>query len=112
MKVLATGVRGQLGYDVCRELERRGIAYLGTNSENMDITDREDVWKRFREYRPDAVIHCAAYTAVDRAEDEPARAFAVNETGTRNIAQACRETGAKLLYISTDYVFPGTGTKP
>lgn len=112
MKVLVTGARGQLGYDVCRELERRGIPYLGTNSENMDITDRETVRKQMRGYRPDAVIHCAAYTAVDRAEDEPERAFAINETGTRNIAEMCKEIEAKLLYISTDYVFPGTGTEP
>lgn len=111
-RVLVTGSRGQLGYDVCRELERRGIPYFGTNSENMDITDRETVRKQMREYRPDAVIHCAAYTAVDRAEDEPERAFAVNEVGTRDIAEMCREIGAKLLNISTDYVFPGTGTKP
>lgn len=112
MRILVTGVRGQLGYDVCRELERRGTTYLGTNSDSMNITDREAVLKQIKEYHPDAVIHCAAYTAVDRAEDEPERAFAVNETGTRNIAEACQKINAKLLYISTDYVFPGVGMRP
>lgn len=112
IRVLVTGAGGQLGWDVCRELERRGTEHLRTTSANMDVTDREAVWNRLSEYRPDAVIHCAAYTAVDRAEEEAERAFAVNEEGTRNLAQACKEIGAKLLYISTDYVFPGTGTKP
>lgn len=112
MKILVTGAGGQLGWDVCRELERRGTEHLGTTSASMDITDREAVWNRLSKYRPDAVIHCAAYTAVDRAEEEAERAFAVNEGGTRNLAQACKAIGAKLLYISTDYVFPGAGTKP
>lgn len=112
MKILVTGASGQLGYDVCQELEHRGIEYLGTASADMDITDREAVWRVITEYHPDAVIHCAAYTAVDRAEEEPERAFEVNGQGTRNLAEACGETGAKLLYISTDYVFSGEGTQP
>ena len=112
MKILVTGASGQLGYDVCQELEHREIEYLGTASTDMDITDREAVWRVITDYHPDAVIHCAAYTAVDRAEEEPERAFAVNGQGTRNIAEACGETGAKLLYISTDYVFSGEGTQP
>ncbi len=110
-RVLVTGSRGQLGHDVCRELRRRGIPYLGTNSDTMDVTNRALVKKQICEYHPDAIIHCAAYTAVDRAEEEPERAFAVNETGTRHIVEACKEIDAKLLYISTDHVFSGRGTK-
>lgn len=109
MKILVTGVSGQLGYDVERELERRGIEHLGTSSRELDITDREAVERLMAAYRPDAAIHCAAYTKVDLAEDEPERCWAVNADGTRNLAAACREIGAKMLYISTDYVFPGTG---
>lgn len=109
MRILVTGASGQLGYDVERELERRGIEHLGTSSRELDITDREAVERLMQSYRPDAVIHCAAYTKVDLAEDEPERCWAVNADGTRNMAAACREIGAKLLYISTDYVFPGTG---
>lgn len=111
MKILVTGVSGQLGYDVERELDQRGIEHLGTSSKELDITDREAVERLMERYRPDAVIHCAAYTKVDLAEDEPERCWAVNADGTRNMAAACRKTGAKLLYISTDYVFPGTGER-
>lgn len=111
MKILVTGVSGQLGYDVERELDRRGIEHLGTSSRELDITDREAVERLMESYRPDAIIHCAAYTKVDLAEDEPERCWAVNADGTRNVAAACRRTGAKLLYISTDYVFPGTGER-
>lgn len=109
MRILVTGASGQLGYDVERELERRGIEHLGTSSRELDITDREAVERLMQSYRPDAVVHCAAYTKVDLAEDEPERCWAVNADGTRNLAAACREIGAKMLYISTDYVFPGTG---
>lgn len=111
MRILVTGASGQLGYDVERELERRGIEHLGTSSRELDITDREAVERLMQSYRPDAVVHCAAYTKVDLAEDEPERCWAVNADGTRNMAAACRKTGAKLLYISTDYVFPGTGER-
>ena len=111
MRILVTGVSGQLGYDVERELDQRGIEHLGTSSRELDITDREAVERLMESYRPDAVIHCAAYTKVDLAEDEPERCWAVNADGTRNVAAACRKTGAKLLYISTDYVFPGTGER-
>ena len=111
MRILVTGASGQLGYDVERELERRGIEHLGTSSRELDITDREAVEHLMQSYRPDAVVHCAAYTKVDLAEDEPERCWAVNADGTRNMAAACRKTGAKLLYISTDYVFPGTGER-
>lgn len=109
MRVLVTGVSGQLGYDVARVLAQRGIEYRGTSSKELDITDRATVEHLMQSYRPDAVIHCAAYTKVDLAEDEPERCWAVNADGTRNLAAACREIGAKMLYISTDYVFPGTG---
>ncbi len=111
MRILVTGASGQLGYDVERELERRGIEHLGTSSRELDITDREAVERLMAAYRPDAAIHCAAYTKVDLAEDEPERCWAVNADGTRNMAAACRKIGAKLLYISTDYVFPGTGER-
>lgn len=111
MRILVTGASGQLGYDVERELERRGIEHLGTSSRELDITDREAVERLMAAYRPDAAIHCAAYTKVNLAEDEPERCWAVNADGTRNMAAACRKTGAKLLYISTDYVFPGTGER-
>lgn len=109
MRILVTGASGQLGYDVERELERRGIEHLGTSSRELDITDRAAVEHLMQSYRPDAVVHCAAYTKVDLAEDEPERCWAVNADGTRNLAAVCREIGAKMLYISTDYVFPGTG---
>lgn len=111
MKVLVTGAGGQLGYDVCRELQRRNVPFLGVTSRTMDITDRKAVLRHMKEFLPDAVIHCAAYTAVDRAETEPERAFEVNEAGTRHVAAACREVGAKLLYLSTDYVFSGAGER-
>ena len=112
MKVLVTGASGQLGHDVCAELARRGIEYVGTSSANLDVTDSVVVREAVGRYRPDVVIHCAAYTKVDRAEDEPDKCWAVNADGTKNIALACWETGAKLLYISTDYVFPGDGERP
>ena len=112
MKVLVTGVSGQLGYDVCKELTKRNIEHLGTSSKDLDITDKTAVEALMREYHPDAVIHCAAYTKVDLAEDEPEKCWAVNVDGTKNVAAACRELGAKMVYISTDYVFPGTGEKP
>ncbi len=112
MKVLITGVSGQLGHDAARTLTARGVPFLGVGSRELDITDRDAVLGTVREYHPDAVLHCAAWTKVDLAEDEPERCMRVNAEGTRNIALACREIGAKLLYVSTDYVFPGTGDKP
>lgn len=111
MKVLVTGVSGQLGYDVGLELARRGIECMGTSSKELDITDPAAVNRLMEEYRPDTVVHCAAYTKVDLAEDEPERCWAVNVDGTRNLAAACRKIGAKMVYISTDYVFPGTGER-
>lgn len=109
MKILVTGASGQLGYDLCRELSKREFAYCGLASGDMDITDLSAVRKKIQDYQPDAVLHCAAYTKVDLAEDEPKRCWAVNAVGTQNLALACGEIGAKLLYISTDYVFSGKG---
>lgn len=109
MKILVTGASGQLGYDLCRELERRDMAFCAPTSTEMNITDRDAVMNYMSKERPDAVIHCAAYTKVDLAEDEADKCWAVNVDGTRNIALACREIDAKMAYISTDYVFPGTG---
>lgn len=112
MKVLVTGVTGQLGYDVARELEKRHIEYKGTGSREMDISDAEAVERVITAYHPDAIIHCAAYTAVDKAEDDYDRAMDVNAKGTLAIAKAAKEIDAKMLYISTDYVFNGQGTEP
>lgn len=112
MKVLVTGVTGQLGYDVARELEKRHIEYKGTGSREMDISDTAAVKRVIKDYHPDAIIHCAAYTAVDKAEDDYGRAMDVNAKGTLAIAKAAKEIDAKMLYISTDYVFNGQGTEP
>lgn len=112
MKVLVTGVTGQLGYDVARELEKRHIEYKGTGSREMDISDTAAVERVIKDYHPDAIIHCAAYTAVDKAEDDYGRAMDVNAKGTLAIAKAAKEIDAKMLYISTDYVFNGQGTEP
>ncbi|EDS10981.1 dTDP-4-dehydrorhamnose reductase [Anaerotruncus colihominis] len=109
MRVFVTGASGQLGYDVCKELTRRGIENRGVSVEDLDITDRKAVEAALENNRPDAVIHCAAYTAVDKAEDEAEQCWAVNVDGTRNLAVSCKAIGAKMLYISTDYVFPGLG---
>lgn len=109
MRVFVTGASGQLGHDVCRELEMRNINYLGTSSRELDITDGAAVRSMLMDYYPDVVIHCAAYTKVDEAETERDWAFAVNAQGTWHIAEACRNINAKLLYISTDYVFSGIG---
>lgn len=112
MKVFITGVSGQLGYDVAKTLDARGIEYVGVSSKELNICDRVAVMTELADYAPDVVIHCAAYTKVDLAEDEPGKCWAVNVDGTRNIAEACSQLGAKMVYISTDYVFPGEGDKP
>ena len=112
MRVLLTGYSGQLGHDAAAELTRRHIPFLGLTSREMDLTRAEQVEAVLADYRPDAVLHCAAYTAVDRAEEEPERCMAVNGDGTRHLARGCAALGAKLLYVSTDYVFPGDGTAP
>lgn len=114
MNVLVTGVKGQLGYDVVNELKKRGHEAIGVDIADMDITDGAAVDKVITEVNPDAVIHCAAWTAVDAAEDENniPKVRAVNADGTRNIAKVCKKLGCKMMYISTDYVFDGQGTKP
>lgn len=112
MKILVTGVKGQLGYDVVNELEKRGIEAVGVDIEEMDITDGASVDRVIRQASPDAVIHCAAYTAVDAAEENEALCRRVNADGTRNIAQVCKALDIKMIYISTDYVFSGQGERP
>lgn len=112
MKVLVTGVKGQLGYDVADELEKRGTEVVGVDVDEMDITDEAAVRRVILEASPDAVIHCAAYTAVDAAEDNEEMCRRVNADGTRYIADVCKELDIKMLYISTDYVFDGQGTRP
>ena len=114
MKVLVTGVKGQLGFDVVNELKKKNIEAVGVNIEEMDITDKASVDKVIKEVNPDAVIHCAAWTAVDAAEDEDKqeKVKLVNVNGTQNIADVCKELDIKMMYISTDYVFNGEGTEP
>lgn len=111
MKILVTGVGGQLGYDVCKILTARNIEHKGVDLADFDITDREATYNYIEDYHPDAVIHCSAWTAVDKAEDELEKVEAVNAQGPRNIAEACKKINAKMVYISTDYVFPGTGER-
>ncbi len=109
MKVLVTGVSGQLGFDVMKVLSERNIDAIGADSAKFDITDFTATKKFIETCNPDAVVHCAAYTAVDKAEDNIERCRAVNRNGTENIAQICKLIEAKMIYISTDYVFAGTG---
>ena len=122
MKILVTGACGQLGYDVVCELNKRGHNAIGTDvvpsdklqTVQLDITDFNAVNKTICDINPDAVIHCAAWTAVDAAEDveNKQKVFAINENGTSNLAKACRDIDCKMLYISTDYVFNGQGNTP
>lgn len=112
MRVLVTGADGQLGYDVIKRLEQSNIEYFGTDLDTLDITNKDQVKRVIRDYNPDVVIHCAAYTAVDKAEDEKELCYAVNVLGTKYIAEACKEIDAKMVYISTDYVFDGEGDQP
>ena len=132
MKIFVTGVAGQLGHDVMNELASRGYVGVGTDLAesysgiqddsyvttaeyvSLDITNSEAVMNTIKTVNPDVVVHCAAWTAVDLAEDEDkqAKVKAINVDGTQNIADACKEVDAKMVYISTDYVFDGQGTKP
>lgn len=114
MKVFVTGVKGQLGHDVVNELIKRNHEAIGVDIEEMDITHMASVNKVIKEAAPDAVIHCAAWTAVDVAEDEEnkAKVRLVNAVGTENIAKVCKELNIKMMYISTDYVFDGQGNTP
>lgn len=112
MRVLITGASGQLGQDTVAVLERKGHTVMGCGRSELDITDLEQCKQVMASFQPDAVIHCAAYTAVDAAETDVDGAYLVNATGSRNLAVAAEAVQAKLIYISTDYVFDGQGTAP
>lgn len=112
MKVLVTGYNGQLGFDVIRELNSRSVECRGVDRDDFDITNRDETVGYICDYKPDTVVHCAAYTAVDRAEDDEENCRRVNVDGTKNIAIACEKIGAKMLYVSTDYVYGGAGDAP
>lgn len=112
MKILVTGITGQLGFDVVRELEERRFDVIGVSSSEMDITNENKVREVITNTSPDAVIHCAAYTAVDKAEEDAEKCMAVNSKGTEYIANICHELDIKMMYFSTDYVFNGKGAKP
>jgi dTDP-4-dehydrorhamnose reductase len=114
VKILVTGAQGQLGTDIMTELKWRGIDTVGVDIAEMDILDGDSVRRVMEAEQPGAVIHCAAWTAVDLAEDAEnrERVFGINATGTEHIAQACRNLGCKMAYISTDYVFSGQGERP
>lgn len=110
-KILITGANGQLGTELRNLLDERGVAYDAFDAKYMDITDQQAVDAKFDALKPAVVYHCAAYTAVDKAEDEGKQVnWRVNEDGTRNVAAAAKRVGAKLVYISTDYVFDGTNS--
>ena len=112
MRVLVTGVKGQLGHDVMKELAKRGYEGIGVDVEERDITDAAAVERVMREAHADKVVHCAAWTAVDAAEDQVDLCRKVNALGTENIAKMCRELDLPMIYLSTDYVFDGEGTRP
>ena len=111
-RILVTGVKGQLGYDCVRELTERGYKNVkGIDIDDLDLTKEEDVKKYINEYKPDVVMHNAAWTAVDKAEEMPDKVYEVNALAPKYIAEACKSVGAKMVYISTDYVFNGLGDK-
>ena len=112
MKILVTGVTGQLGHDVMLELQSRGHEAIGAARKEFSLTDFEAARAFVERTHPDAIIHCAAYTAVDRAEDEKDLCMITNGGATRALAAAAKDVGAKFVYLSTDYVFPGTGDTP
>ena len=111
MKVLVTGAGGQLGYDVIEELNKRNIACQGADLAEFDIPAFNATVNFIINYMPDVVVHCSAYTAVDNAEDNQELCRRVNAIGTENIAKICKKTNVKMMYISTDYVFPGVGNE-
>ncbi|MEY3091356.1 MAG: hypothetical protein RIU67_139, partial [Actinomycetota bacterium] len=111
-RVLVTGAAGQLGHDVVAVASKRGDTVLAVDQVDLDITHREQVHEAIAEWRPDVIINCAAMTAVDLCESEPEKAFAVNEHAVRWIAEACDAIDARLVHLSTDYVFDGTKTGP
>lgn len=112
MKLLVTGYNGQLGYDVVNEAKSRGIEAVGVDIKEMDITDAKQVQDVITSGQYDAVVHCAAWTAVDKAEDEVELCHKVNVEGTQNIADVCKELNIPIMYFSTDYVFDGQGETP
>ncbi|MCM3788897.1 dTDP-4-dehydrorhamnose reductase [Domibacillus indicus] len=112
MKILVTGYSGQLGYDVVEYGLKIGLNIKGISSQDLDITNEEDVYRYIKSVGPDVIIHCAAYTAVDKAEDDKEKCHDVNVKGTAYLAQAAKNIQAKFMYISTDYVFNGEGLKP
>lgn len=112
MKVLVTGYGGQLGYDVVREGIKHGLDMIGTTSKDLNITDENMVSDYIKKVRPDAIIHCAAYTGVDKAEDDQVNCYNVNVNGTKYLVESAKEFNAKFVYISTDYVFDGEGDAP
>jgi dTDP-4-dehydrorhamnose reductase len=112
MKVVVTGAKGQLGQDVMKQLQAENHEAIGTDRENLDITKEANVLKFISEVKPDVILHCAAYTNVDAAENDRDTAYQINALGTEYLAKAAKAVDAKMLYISTDYVFDGTATKP
>ena len=112
MKIVVTGSRGQLGFDMLRQLRLRGHEAVGADVEEMDITDPDSVFRFLNGEKPDGIIHCAAYTAVDRAESEKKKCRDVNANGTGHIVEYCRQSGCRLIYLSTDYVFNGEDGRP
>ena len=112
MKVLVTGVNGQLGFDVVKELEIKGHQAHGTVRSDFDLTNEDDVQSYIQKIKPEAIIHCAAYTNVDQAETDRDTAYKVNALGTKFLAQAANEINAKMVYVSTDYVFDGSANEP
>lgn len=112
MKIFVTGVKGQLGFDVINELNKRGHEPIGVDIDELDITKERDVRTMLEVVKPDGVIHCAAWTAVDDAEDNREKVMVVNAKGTEHIAKGCKDLDIPMIYISTDYVFNGEGTTP
>ncbi len=112
MKIFVTGVKGQLGFDVVNELNKRGHESIGVDIDELDVTKEKDVHTMLEVVKPDGVIHCAAWTAVDDAEDNREKVMAVNAKGTEYIAKACKDLDIPMIYISTDYVFNGQGIEP
>ena len=108
MKVLVTGVKGQLGYDVVKDLEKRGHQPIGVDRDEMDLMDNEAIRTFIMNLKPEAIIHCAAYTAVDKAEEEVETCYQINAEAVKVISECAKELDVKLIYISTDYVFDGT----
>ncbi|MDO5564292.1 MAG: dTDP-4-dehydrorhamnose reductase [Eubacteriales bacterium] len=110
-KILVTGTNGQLGFDICNELKKRNIEYISTDIKDMDITNKNSVESFIKTHSPDAIIHCAAYTQVDKAEEDIENCYKVNVDGTKNLASVCKNLDIPMMYFSTDYVFDGKGVE-